>query len=90
MKYAMEYKGYKVRSWGVLDWDFSDFLNRHPVMYFMQTEPVYNSPIILPKIMNIDLDEEKYPIYELHFEGDYKGSTHGVNLMSYQTEYEVL
>lgn len=49
-----------------------------------------NCPTGHAKIMNIGLDEEEYPTYELHFEGDYKGSTYGVNLMSYQTEYEVL
>ena len=49
-----------------------------------------NCPTGHAKIMNIGLYEEEYPNYELHFEGDYKGSTYGVNLMSYQTEYEVL
>jgi hypothetical protein len=33
-----EYKGYKIKMWGEFDGDFSDPINKHPIMYYMSTE----------------------------------------------------
>jgi hypothetical protein len=42
------------------------------------------------KIMSIDTDDDGDIMHFLHFEGDYKGAIHILDLSNYQTEFEVL
>ena len=55
----MEYKGYKIKAWGEWDGNFDDPIYKHPLMYYMETDPLGKLPAIMSNnksIANLEKD----------------------------------